>query len=252
MKGVFNIMKTNKVQKLIIALAALVILSSLTVTAFAETGTDITSEVFSFKRGEKENRNTPQRHDADWFEDWFEKRIETRERDVDFSELPGRPTENEMVQFFEKHFMGENTPSQNGEKPARPMKKDPKADRFDDWFEDRVESREHVVDFSELPENPTDEEILEFFKKNFMSESNSETMKEPGTGKEGKPVSEQKNDPKQPIEPNAAPVPETKPAPDQPAEPNTAPAPDTGTAPEKPENLPMDEVPAEEGAKDRA
>ena len=44
MKGVFNIMKTNKITKLMIALLAVLTVFSLTATAFAQTGTDTTGE----------------------------------------------------------------------------------------------------------------------------------------------------------------------------------------------------------------
>ncbi len=199
MKGVFNIMKTNKSTRIIIAIMAVVILSSLTVSVFAETGTDVSSEAYAFKRGQKENKGQTKKHDDDWFEDWFEKRIEDRENEVDFSQLPENPTEEDMIEFFKKNFIGENAgktgngksdesakkdhksnkrdqasanaETEEGKSSRRPMKHNhDKADRYEDWFEDRIDACKHHVDFSELPENPTDEEIVEFFRKNFMNE----------------------------------------------------------------------------------
>ena len=55
-------------------------------------------------------------------------------------------------------------------RPERPMDDDD-----DDRFEDRGKGRRHGVDFSELPEEPTDEEIVEFFKKYFMGNDPART-----------------------------------------------------------------------------
>ena len=195
-------MKTNTITRIIIAIMAVVILNSLTVSVFAETGTDVSSEAYSVKRGQKENKGNKsqtKKHDDDWFEDWFEKRIENRENEVDFSQLPENPTEEEMIEFFKKNFIGENAGKTGKEKSDESAKKDhksnkrdqtsvnaeteeekssrrpmkhnhDKADRYEDWFENRIDACKHHVDFSELPENPTDEEIVEFFRKNFMNE----------------------------------------------------------------------------------
>ncbi len=61
----------------------------------------------------------------------------------------------------------------------------------DERSENRKTARKHGIDFSELPDDPTDEEIVEFFKKYFMgkdsgrasvSGSEEETVKEHGKG----------------------------------------------------------------------
>ena len=62
MKGVFNIMKTNTITRIIIAIMAVVILNSLTVSVFAETGTDVSSEAYSVKRGQKENKGNKKKN----------------------------------------------------------------------------------------------------------------------------------------------------------------------------------------------
>ena len=211
MKGVFNIMKINKITKIIIAFMAVVILSSLTVTAFAETGTEVTTETYSFKRGEKKNH--PVKQDGDWFEDWFENRIEARKHNVDFSQLPEDATDKEILDFFRNNFLGKAPEQKNEAKPERPAKKDRKADRFEDFFEDRIDAREHRVDFSQLGEDPTDEEIVEFFKNNFMGEGsawvadgefNEEAMKDYSFNECGKPFGghkEQRPKPQFPLNP---------------------------------------------------
>ena len=243
MKGVFNIMKTNKITRIIIAIMAVVILSSLTVSAFAETGTDTASEVYAFKRGQKANRENKgqlKKHDDDWFEDWFEKRIEAHENNVDFSQLPENPTEEEMIEFFKNNFIGEGTgrtgnsksdesakkdhksnkrdqssatPDTNGEKSSgRSMKHDhDKADRYEDWFEDRIDARKHHVDFSELPENPTDEEIVEFFRKYFLN-NNTEAAPTEGQSNQGSTSEVQSNE--KPVEDPAKVQPTEEPASD--------------------------------------
>lgn len=204
MKGVFNIMKTNMITRIIIAIMAVVILSSLTVSVFAETGTDVSSEAHAFKRGQRENKGQTKKHDDDWFEDWFEKRIEDRENEVDFSQLPENPTEEDMIEFFKENFIGEDSVRKGTGKSDESAKKDHKsnkkdqssvkpeteegkpsgrprkhnhdiADRYEDWFEDRIDACKHHVDFSELPENPTDEEIVEFFRKNFLNKDKEAT-----------------------------------------------------------------------------
>lgn len=234
MKGVFNIMKTNKGKKLIIALLAVVILASLTAAVNAETGSGNTTKAAEPQRSDKGYRNQPRKQDGEWFEDWFEHRIESREKDVDFSQLPDKPSEKEMLEFFQKNFTGGNASDNNNVKPSQPMKKDRKADRFDDWFEDRIESREHSVDFSELPENPTDEEILDFFKKYFMTGSTEEDVKGQNFENAGKPFREQKCAPEKPLEPEKTPDPKPE------------------SLPETIENTPSEEKPSEEGDRDKA
>ena len=52
-------------------------------------------------------------------------------------------------------------------------------DRFEDWFEDRIEALENTVDFSELPDEPTEADMVEFFRKFFMgdTETSAEAVK---------------------------------------------------------------------------
>ena len=267
MKGVFNIMKTNKITKIIIAFMAVVILSSLTVTAFAETGTEVTTETYSFKRGEKKNH--PVKQDGDWFEDWFENRIEARKHNVDFSQLPEDATDKEILDFFRNNFLGKAPEQKNEAKPERPAKKDRKADLFEDFFEDRIDAREHRVDFSQLGEDPTDEEIVEFFKNNFMGEGsawvadgefNEEAMKDYSFNECGKPFGGHKDNPRHPYRPNFEPAPENGAAPEtaapaEPAAPAAEPASENGTAPET--TVPAEPAapaakPTEESGKDQA
>ena len=123
MKGVFNIMKTNKITKLMIAFLAVLTVFSLTATAFAQTGTDTTGENTETqaeasaqtgsapeKHGHKDGKTRsghPKKYDDDRFEDWFEDRIDARKHDVDFSQLPENPKDEEMLDFFKQNFLGE-------------------------------------------------------------------------------------------------------------------------------------------------
>ena len=157
MKGVFNIMKTNKITKLMIAFLAVLTVFSLTATAFAQTGTDTTGENTETqaeasaqtasaheKHGHKDGKNRPshtKKYNDDRFEDWFEDRIDARKHDVDFSQLPEDPTDEEMLDFFKQNFLGEAPEKKSDAKQERPVKKDRKADRFEDWFEDRIDDR---------------------------------------------------------------------------------------------------------------
>ena len=227
-------MKTNKVVKMLIALMAIVILNSLTVSAFADTGSNTAPETIASKRGQKQNRGQNFGYDDDRLEDWFENRIEFRENRVDFGQLPEKPTDEEMLEFFKKYFTGEGAgqitngqsnqtiPQDNGcgrrdqssvkpnmgteNLPMRPMKQNhEKADRFEDWFEDRIDARKHHVDFSELPENPTDEEIVEFFRKNFMGETTGNVPAKPQTDQRSAPDTQTEKEPVK-VQPNEEPV----------------------------------------------
>ena len=227
-------MKTNKVVKMLIALMAVVILNTLTVSAYAETGSETLPETFAFKRGQKQNREQNFGYNDDRLEDWFENRIESRENRVDFGQLPEKPTEEDMLEFFKQYFTGESTgqttdgksgqtaPQDNGcgrrdqstarpnmgteNLPMRPMRQNhEKADRFEDWFEDRIDARKHHVDFSELPENPTDEEIVEFFRKNFMGENTGNVPAKPQTNQGSAPDTQTEKDPVK-VQPNEEPV----------------------------------------------
>ena len=64
------------------------------------------------------------------------------------------------------------TPDTEAAAPVKPGKKDgknrPERPVKDGRDESRKASRRHGFDFSELPDDPTDEEIVEFFKKYFM------------------------------------------------------------------------------------
>jgi hypothetical protein len=82
-----------------------------------------------------------------------------------------------MVEFFKNNFLDkapDRNPKTKEDSRPDPRKKyeDPRSDRFEDWFENRIEKNENTVDFSQLPENPTDEEIVEFFRNNFMNKGN--------------------------------------------------------------------------------
>ena len=176
-------MKTNKTRKVLIALLAVISIFSFAASAFAQTEAVSKEETSAQaetakkpsaqaeKPGKKDGKHRhghPVRFDADRFEDWFEDRIDARKHNVDFSQLPENPTDEEMLDFFRKNFLSE-APEQNcNSKPEHPMKKNRKADRFEDWFEDRIDAREYHVDFSQLGDNPTDEEIVEFFRTNFL------------------------------------------------------------------------------------
>ena len=221
MKGVFNIMKTNKITKLMIAFLAVLTVFSLTATAFAQTGTDTTGENTETqaeasaqtgsapeKHGHKDGKTRsghPKKYDDDRFEDWFEDRIDARKHDVDFSQLPENPTDEEMLDFFKQNFLGEAPEKKSDAKQERPVKKDRKADRFEDWFEDRIDDRGHRVDFSQLGEDPTDEEIVEFFKNNFMGGRSD---------KSGKPSGEPEDTTLTPDQPDTEQAPESEPAPE--------------------------------------
>lgn len=202
-------MKTNT-KKMIIAILAVVMIFSIFATAFAESGTSSAAAGEKSKqpapgqdRGRGKNRpGNHRRNNGDWYEDWFEDRIDARENRVDFSNLPENPTDEEIVEFFRKNFTdnnssktGENAPIQEpmkdrgcgkgkGPKPSdipqtnedkRPVRyDDDQYDWFEDWFENRIKSRERDVDFTQLPENPTDEQMIVFFINNFMSSKKSE------------------------------------------------------------------------------
>ena len=88
----------------------------------------------------------------------------------------------------------------------RPMRQNhDQADRFEDWFEDRIDARKHHVDFSELPENPTDEEIVEFFRKNFMGENTGNVPAKPQSDQGSAPDTQTEKDPVK-VQPNEEPV----------------------------------------------
>ena len=195
-------MKTNMMTKCILGVLAVLTVCLFFMPAFAADETQA-AETVPAENSRPGKEHKPGKHERpkkggdsfdDRFEDWFEDRIEALENTVDFSELPDEPTEADMVEFFKKFFMGDTETSaeavkekdqKHGNKPSgedrsregRPGGKgfgkgkkheDPRAEQFEDWFEDRIESRQHDVDFSELPENPTEEEMVEFFKKYFM------------------------------------------------------------------------------------
>lgn len=240
-------MKTNKLTKSIFALLAVVMLGAVTVSAFANTGSDAISETFAFKRGEK--RNDPNHQKREYFEDWFENRIDTREDYVDYSQLSDKPTNEEMMEFFKNYFMGESTSQSGRNKPHRSHKDERKADRFEDWFEDRIERHEHRVDFSELPEKPTDEEIVEFFKKYFMDENGTVTGNGQKRGGKCEPSSGDKNTTEQ------TPVTAEKAAPEGEV---TSKTPQNVVTEETPaetqptEEAPVETQPTEESVKDKA
>lgn len=240
-------MKTNILTKSIFALLAVVIFGAVTVSAFANTSSDAISETIAFKRGEKRNdANHPKR---EFFEDWFENRIDTRENYVDYSQLPEKPTNEEMLEFFNNYFMGESTPRSGRNNSQRSYKDERKADRFEDWFEDRIERHEHRVDFSELPENPTDEEIVEFFKKYFMDENGTVTRKEQKRGDKCEPYSGDKNTTEQ------TPVTAEKTVPEEKVNSETPQNVVTEEAPAKTqptEETPVEAQPTDEAVKDKA
>ena len=219
-------MKTNKFSKCIIALMAVVIFSTLAVPVFADTGNDPSSYVYAFKKDKKEHSKRDNHRHEEWLEDWFEDRIDAREHSVDYSKLPDNPSDEDFYQFFKKNFVSEIESPKNGHQPGRSMKDEQKADRFEDWFEDRIDIRKGCADFSELPEKPTDEEILEFFKKNFMDQN-------------GRLIDGEKQSPDAPANPDIEPAPVTDPAPQ------------SDSVPEPEETLPEPEQPSEEG-KDKA
>ena len=256
MKGVFNIMKTNKVTKLLTALLATLTFFCLTATAFAGTGkqggksqtqaeTSRQSAPAPDKRRQKDGKirqERPMMYDNDRFEDWFEDRIDSRKHDVDFSQLPENPTDEELLDFFKQNFLGDAPEKKSDAKPERPVKKDRKAERFEDWFEDRIDEHEHCVDFSQLGENPTDEEIVEFFRNNFMGNTSSRK-----TDESDKPCSEQKAVPSQSGKKDAEPVPESLEGAPESIEPASAEQPTE----EVTEQSPVEE-PTEEDVKDKA
>ena len=228
-------MKTNKLTKSIFVLLAVVILGAVTISAFAATGSDAVSENIAFKRGEK--KNDPNHQKREFFEDWFENRIDNREDYVDFGKLPDKPTNEEMMEFFKNNFMGESGPQSRSTNRSRDDER--KADRFEDWFEDHIEHREHIVDFSELPEKPTDEEIVEFFKKYFMDENGSVTGNLQMPDGKCEPFAGDKNAPAQPPVTVEKAAPEGEVPPENPE--------NTGT-----EEAPGETQPTEEAVKDKA
>ena len=236
MKGVFDIMKTNKITKLMIALLAVLTVFSLTAAALAGTGSDTTGENTETqaeasaktastheKHGHKDGKNRPahtKKYNDDRFEDWFEDRIDARKHDVDFSKLPENPTDEEMLDFFKQNFLGDAPEKKSNTKPERPVKKDRTADRFEDWFEDCIDDRGHNVDFSQLGEDPTDEEIVEFFKNNFMGGRSGENGKQSGGHKDSSLPADRPDTEQAPGSEPAAPE-SVEPAPvEQPAEEN--------------------------------
>ena len=139
MKGVFDIMKTNKSTKMIFALLAVLTIFCLTAAAFAQSEAESSGENAQTgaeaadqqaaepeKGGKKDGKNHPGRRtkDDDRFEDWFEDRIEALEHGADFSELPEDPTDEELLDFFKKYFTGTETTGTETDKSA---KKDPAA-----------------------------------------------------------------------------------------------------------------------------
>ena len=266
-------MKTNKFAKLMIALLAALTLFCLTTTAFAATErgrqaektkpqaeTSKQSAPAPEQNSRKDGKNRPERpmmYDDDRFEDWFEDRIDQRRHDVDFSKLPDNATDKEMLEFFMNNFMSESSKQQNSSKPERPMKKDRKADRFEDWFEDKIDNCEHHVDFSQLGENPTDEEIVEFFRNNLMGKGSGWTddgkfdedaMKDYSFTESGKPFSGHKTNPRHPYQPNPEQEPITGQAPDPEQTPITEAVPENNESEsESIEPTPV-EQPTEEGA----
>ncbi len=257
-------MKTNKATKLMSVFLTALTLFCLTTTVFAgtESGkqgektkthaeTSKQSAPAPEKPGHKDGKNHPARpmkYDNNRFEDWFEDRIDTRKHNIDFNKLPENPTDKEMLEFFIENFMGEASRQKTNAKPERPMKKDRKADRFEDWFEDRIDEREHRVDFSQLGENPTDEEIVEFFRNNFMGDNASRK-----TDKSGKPCGEQKDAPRDPGKPETEPAPKAEPVPEsiESAPENIEPAPVEQPTEEGAEQAPAED-PTAENVKDKA
>ena len=276
-------MKTNTLSKMIIVFLGAVMFFALNAAVYAETGrtnntkkdqtTGIPCEPgtvtpdFSGRmaqRGDNGSRGgrRSDNYQGEWFEDWFDDRIDSRENSVDYGQLPGNPTDAEMLEFFRMYFMGGNAApgsvdgseksgkhsgrSRDGGnmKPERRSREeDRKADMFEDWFENRIEMRKHQVDFSQLPENPTDEEMLEFFKYNFLGESSTRTES---------------------VKPDEAPIntdgaaqnvqqpPAEEPAPEEiPAEKTAPETPAEESAPETPveENVP-EEIPSEESVEE--
>lgn len=240
-------MKTNKLTKSIFALLAVVMLGAVTVSAFANTGSEAISETFAFKRGEK--RNDPNHQKREYFEDWFENRIDTRENYVDYSKLSDKPTNEEMLEFFKNYFMSESTSQSGRNKPHRSHKDERKAERFEDWFEDRIERHEHRVDFSELPEKPTDEEIVEFFKKYFMDENGTVTGNRQKREGKCEPSSDDKNTTEQ------TPVTAEKAAPEGEVSseiPQNVVTEETPAETQPTEEAPVETQPTEESVKDKA
>lgn len=175
-------MKTNTVRKMMLAFMAVLMLCSAFGAAFAET------EATAVPEGETESQTETQgssdhrgahrsrkggKGRQDSFEDWFEDKIEDCEGQIDFSELPENPTDEEVMEFFSKYFCGQSSARTGDGKPKGHHGKSDDDDQYDwleDWFEDKIDARKNSVDFSTLPENPTDDEILEFFRTNFLNE----------------------------------------------------------------------------------
>ena len=259
-------MKTNKVTRIIVALMAVVLFCSMAAGAFAQTESAPAAEEKSGKSGRRMKDDIEDWFE-DWFEDRIEALEDkvdfselpeepTEEELMDFfvkyfmddakaedkdgkADAPkhggkhsdkGKPGKDstEGSSFGKDHKPGKDRPEGRGfGKDHKP--EDPRADRFDDWFEDRIEGRGRHVDFSELPENPTDEEIVEFFRKYFMDGDSVVNF--------GKPKG-----PRHPGKPEAAPeaAPETEPAPE------TEAAPEAEIPQENSDAAPAEEQPAAE------
>ncbi len=280
-------MKTNKATKLLLALMALLTILSLTAGVFAQTDTnnqDPSAETQSdtaetdqsgTERLSRKDRKDHRMKDIDDDDDDDD---DHRWDKVDFSELPENPTEEELKDFFEKNFPGKSLHSDKADKRSqegKPEMPETKGDNFSSnrkpmqgqqkghsvetkpskdkspSMEDRKDSRRHGIDFSELPDDPTDEEILEFFKKYFMGEggTDAETLKDPRSGEKGKPFSGRKACPQCPCQTDTDPKPDSDPAAETVQE-SAKSAPESEIAPAEPVQEAPETAPAEETAEE--
>lgn len=233
-------MKTNKILKMLTALTGILIILSMTPAVFAQadnsaagkgtaetqTNTDgsdaKTPQKPSRKSGQPDFSKLPENLTEEDLEEFFEKYFsEKGPRPEDGKKSDGKYKKGQTTENIE--MPGEqNMPAEpqvkNRDFPRDPHSKDsrpfpPKCDNDrddddDDDDDDEAEDlhehkgfRKHGIDFSELPDNPTDEEILDFFKKNFPGKNKPE-------GTETAPIT--KPTPQTPEkEPSEEPTPET-------------------------------------------
>ena len=167
-------MKTKKFSKMVCVILTVVILSILTTSAFADNG---------MNRPGKDRFGRHHEDKFDWLEDWFEHRIEARACLVEDT-VPANASDEEVLQFFADNFLNNETTAAKdtapaeGTAPADPAPRAPEGrrgrcddDRFDwleEWFERRIEAREQQVEDT-LSAKPTNDEIIDFFKTNFLN-----------------------------------------------------------------------------------
>ncbi len=175
-------MKTNNFTKTILAILAILTVCLFSLPAFADS-----DPVESISSGSDSTRN-----DETIAPEFAETETEKTEAEPETVQnnsqpMPGKQSHKNTEMKGQKH------PKHQGKH------QEDRADFFEDWFEDRIDSRKKHVDFSELGDDPTDEQILEFFKKYFLDEDDQEkSMKDNNCTKGDKSFSGNRNNPHHP------------------------------------------------------